>query len=171
MVEEVAEPEVVTVRSQPLTARAWRPFGWIPVPDTDPADGSGALEFVWDDAHVNFISHQPGEVTHMGRGRLLCDRMYRHDTHTQTLMPLNCDSVVAVAPAEVDFADPIDLDSIRAFRLRPLDCFVLARGTWHWGPFPLGDETVRMWNLQGRRYADENAHVDLAPRATVEISV
>ena len=39
------------------------------------------------------------------------------------------------------------------------------RGTWHWGPFPVGPEAVRMFNVQGKRYAEDNASVDLAARA------
>ena len=93
--------------------------------------------------------------------------MYRHDTHTQALMVMNCDAVVAVAPASLDFSDPADLDEIRAFVLHPLDCLVLHRGTWHWGPFPIGPDPVRLLNVQGRRYAEDNASVDLpgAPAA------
>jgi ureidoglycolate hydrolase len=97
--------------------------------------------------------------------------MYRHDTHTQTLMPLNVDSVVAVAPAAVDFSAPADLDTVRAFRLRPLDSFALFRGTWHWGPFPVGPEPVRMFNVQGKRYAEDNASVDLPERTGAVIEV
>jgi ureidoglycolate lyase len=163
----MGEPRLVTVRAEPLTAVAWAPFGALPVDDTDP-DDPVRIEFEWADPHVNYLSHTYDEVEHTERGAR-CDRMYRHDTHTQTLMPIDRDSIVAVAPAAVDFADPADLDTIRAFRLRPLDCFVLARGTWHWGPFPIEPGAVRMLNLQGRRYAEDNAHVDLAPRATVEV--
>ena len=79
--------------------------------------------------------------------------MYRHDSHTQALMPLNVDAIVAVAPADTDFSIGADLDQIRAFLLHPLDCFVLHQGTWHWGPFPLGPEPVRLLNVQGRGYA------------------
>jgi ureidoglycolate hydrolase len=113
---------------------------------------------------VNVISHAPDEIERTGRGAI-CAGMYRHDSHTQTLMPLNVDSVVAVAPAALDFSDPAHLDAVRAFRLRPLDAFALARGTWHWGPFPIGHEPVRMFNVQGKRYAEDNTFVDLADRA------
>lgn len=163
----MGEPRLVTVRAEPLTAATWAPFGALPVDDTEPGDPV-RIEFEWADPHVNYISHTYDEVDHTERGAR-CDRMYRHDTHTQTLMPLDCESVVAVAPASVDFADPADLETIRAFRLQPLDCFVLARGTWHWGPFPIEPGTVRMLNLQGRRYAEDNTHVDLGPGATVEV--
>ena len=39
---------------------------------------------------------------------------------------------------------------------------VLHRATWHWGPFPLGDEPVRLLNVQGLRYAEDNDSVDIA---------
>lgn len=162
---------MVTLAAEPLSGVAWAPFGWLPVDDTDPSDGLSTLHFEWADPHLNVIGHAPDEVTRTDRGRV-CDRMYRHDTHTQALMPLNCDAVVAVAPAAVDFANPGDLATIRAFVLHPLDVLVLHRGTWHWGPFPLGDEPVRLLNVQGRRYVEDNRSADLAAAtgAVVEVT-
>jgi ureidoglycolate hydrolase len=153
-----------------LTAAAFAPYGWLPVPDTDPADGRHTLAFEWGDPHCNVIAHAPDEVERTADGAL-CTRMYRHDTHTQVLVPLNVDAVVAVAPAGVRFADPADLDAVAAFRLRPLDAFVLHRGTWHWGPFPIGPEPVHLLNVQARGYLADNAHVDLpeAVGAAVEV--
>jgi ureidoglycolate hydrolase len=153
-----------SIEAQPLTAGPWTPFGWIPVPDTDPADGAERLTFEWNDVHLNVISHAPEEIVHTETG-LLCDAMFRHHTHTQALLVLDVPSVIAVAPADVDFAQPGALDSVRAFLLRPLDSFVLHRGTWHWGPFPLGDRPVTLYNVQGLRYAEDNAKVDLAGRS------
>jgi len=144
-----------------LDLPAWAPFGWLPIPDTDPADGEHRLAFEWADAHVNVISHGPEEVTRSAGG-LLCTRMYRHDSHTQVLLALDGPSVLAVAPAALGFSDPSDLDAVRAFLLHPLDALVLHRGTWHWGPFPLGDEPVHLFNVQGLGYRDDNASVDLA---------
>ncbi len=140
----------------PVVAEAWAPFGWVPVADTDPADGTGRLEYQWADAHVNVISHAPDEVERDGDG-LVCDRMYRHDTHTQVLLALNGPSVIAVAPALADLSTTDGLDAVRAFRLEKLDAVVLQRGTWHWGPFPLGDEPVLLFNVQGLGYARDNA--------------
>ena len=51
-------------RAEPLTAEAWRAFGWLPVADTDPADGMHTLEFSWADPHLNVIGHTPDEVEH-----------------------------------------------------------------------------------------------------------
>jgi len=151
---------MVTLEAQPLTADAWAPFGWLPVADTDPTDGQRTLRYEWDDAHLNVIAHAPDEVEH-SRGGLVCAGLYRHVTHTQVLMPLNCDAVLAVAPPGYDFA-AAGLDGIRAFRVAPLDVFVLSQATWHWGPFPIGDEPVQLLNVQGLRYAEDNEHADLA---------
>jgi len=144
----------------PVGADAWAPFGWIPVPDTDAADGTHRLEFEWGDPHVNVISHGPEEVAREGDA-LVCDRMYRHDTHTQVLLALNGPSVIAVAPADVDLTTAVGLGSVRAFRIEKLDAVVLHRGTWHWGPHPLGNEPVLLFNVQGLGYIRDNASADL----------
>jgi len=138
----------------------WAPFGWVPVADTDPSDGTSRLEYEWGDPHVNVISHAPDEVERDGEG-LRCERMYRHDTHTQVLLALNGPSVLAVAPADADLSTPAGLDTVRAFRLEKLDSVVLYRGTWHWGPFPLGGNPVLLFNVQGLGYARDNASFDL----------
>ena len=161
----------VALAAEPLTADAFGPYGWIPVPDTDPADGEQTLTYTWDDPHLNTIEHTFEEIEHGDDGAPHCDRFYRHDSHTQALMPLNVDAVVAVAPAETVFSTASDLDRVRAFLLHPQDCFVLHRGTWHWGPFPLGSEPVRLLNVQGRGYAQDNASVVLPEAVDAVISV
>ena len=154
------------VRTIPLTpgslsAAEWAPFGWLPADDTNPADATHSYEFTLGDPHVNVIAHAYDEVPHTDGGAR-CEMFYRHDTHTQTLMVLNVEAVVAVAPGAVDFSEPEHLETVRAFALRPLDAFALFRGTWHWGPFPLSGQAVRMFNVQGKRYAEDNTRVDLA---------
>ena len=151
---------VVTER---LSADSWAPFGWLPVADTDPSDGAHRMAFEWADAHVNLIGHARAEVPETGRG-FRCEMLYRHDTHTQALMPLNVPCVIAVAPADVEFADASDVASIRAFRVEPLESLVLHQGTWHWGPFPIEGPEVRLFNVQGLRYAEDNRCVDLAAK-------
>lgn len=167
----VDTPSRRTVAAVPLTAAAWAPFGWLPVADTDPADTGFTYEFAWGDPHVNVISHAPGEIERTGSGALVCDRFYRHDTHTQVLLPLDVDSVVAVAPAEIELSTADDLAAVRAFALRPLEGFTLFRGTWHWGPFPVGDAPVHLWNVQGKRYAEDNICADLVARLGVTLEI
>ncbi len=148
---------------EPLTEEAWSPFGWLPVADTDPRDGRHRMTFEWADAHVNLIGHARAEVPRTRRG-LRCEMLYRHDTHTQALMPLNVPAVIAVAPADVELDDEAQAGSIRAFRIEPLEPLVLNRGTWHWGPFPIEGPEVRLFNVQGLRYAEDNRMVDLAAK-------
>lgn len=155
-----------------MDATAFAPFGWLPVDDTDPADGRQTLAFEWGDPHCNVIAHTVDEIEHTAAGAL-CTRLYRHDTHTQVLMPTNVPAVLAVAPATVAFTDPADADTVRAFLLRPGEVVVLHRGTWHWGPYPLGAEPVRLLNVQARGFLADNAHVDLpaAVGAALEVVV
>jgi ureidoglycolate hydrolase len=162
--------ETITIGAEPFTPDAWGEYGWMPVPDDDPTDGIHALEFSWQDAHLNYISHTPDEVERVG-DNFIVTRLYHHDTHTQALMPLNCRSLIAVAPAFVDFSYPAQVESVRAFLLDPLVCIVLHRGTWHYGPFPLGTEPVRILNLQGRRYEEDSAYVDLDEATGMRVTV
>ncbi len=155
----------------PLGEIAWAPFGWLPVRDTDPRDGDHRLAYAWDDVHVNRIAHTRDEVPATADG-LRCEMLYRHDTHTQVLMVLDHPAVIAVAPADVDFSSPGDVDRIVAFSLEPQDSLVLHRGTWHWGPFPRTADVVTMFNVQGLRYAEDNAMVDLAAKSlAVEVTL
>jgi ureidoglycolate hydrolase len=151
------------VMAEPLTAAAWAPFGWVPVADTDPRDGEHRMTFEWADAHVNLIGHRRAEVPETDGG-LRCEMLFRHDTHTQALMPLNVAAVIAVAPAGTEFEATEDAHTIRAFRIEPLESLVLHRGTWHWGPFPIDADEVRLFNVQGLRYAEDNRCVDLAAK-------
>jgi ureidoglycolate hydrolase len=147
----MAQVRMIRMAAGALTREAWSPFGWLPVDDTEPSDGNDTLHFEWADPHLNVIAHNYDEIEHTEHGAV-CSMMYRHETHTQALMPLNC-------------------DSIRAFLLHPQDVLVLHRGTWHWGPYPVGADPVRLLNVQGRRYAQDNTSVDLAATTGAVVEV
>jgi ureidoglycolate hydrolase len=148
---------------EPLNEAAWEPFGWLPVADTDPRDGEHRMSYEWADVHVNVIGHARSEVPATPDG-LRCEMLFRHDTHTQSVMPLNVPAVIVVAPADTEFTDARDAELIRAFRIEPLEPLVLHRGTWHWGPFPIEGDEVRLFNVQGLRYAEDNRCMDLAAK-------
>jgi Ureidoglycolate lyase len=151
---------VAQIVPKPLERDTWAPFGWLPVDDTDPTDGSHLLEFAWGDVHVNRIGHRRDEVPEVPGG-LRCDVLFRHATHTQVLMPLDTSAVIVVAPADLAMTDPRDIEEARAFLLERLDSIVLHRGTWHWGPYPVASDSVTLFNVQGHRYAEDNASADL----------
>jgi ureidoglycolate hydrolase len=155
----------------PVDEASWAPFGWIPLADTDPRDaqGTAVLEYVWGDAHVNRIGHRRDEVPELDAG-LRCEMLFRHRTHTQVLMPLDVEAVLVVAPPGVELADADEVAEARAFVLRPLESIVLHRGTWHWGPFPVAAPSVELFNVQGRRYLEDNERADLV-RIGVAIDV
>lgn len=156
-------PTARRLRPGPLSADGWAPFGWLPLPDTDPLDGARTLEFAWGDPHVNVIAHHLDELEEADGG-LACRELFRHDTHTQVLMPLDRAAVMVVAPPDDPLETPADGARMRAFLLRPLEAVVLGRGTWHWGPYPVLGPSVRLFNVQGRRYREDNARVDLKAR-------
>jgi ureidoglycolate hydrolase len=150
----VAEHRTIAVKAEGLTVEGWEPFGQIPVDETDPVDPVH-MEFKLADPHCNFIFHSFDEVA----------------TATQTLMPMNCDAVLVVAPASVDFSSPEHLESVRAFVLRRHEICNLAIGTWHWGPFPIGPGHVRLLNVQGKGFPNDNlvARLDDGLGALVEV--
>ncbi|HEV8065088.1 MAG TPA: ureidoglycolate lyase [Acidimicrobiales bacterium] len=157
--------------AKPVSPEAWAPFGWVPVADTDPLDGSSNLEFAWGDVHVNRISHRREEVPATSDG-LVCEMMFRHQSHTQVLMPLDARCVIAVAPAALPLTSAEESKSVMAFIIEPLQCVVLHRGTWHWGPFPFEDESVELFNVQGLRYREDNDCADLrATGAQMEVRI
>ena len=149
-----------TVTPIPLEVAAWAPFGWLPVADTDADDGTHRLEFAWGDVHVNRIGHRVDEVPAVPGG-LRCQELFRHVTHTQVVMPLDTAAVIAVAPPGVAMESAADADAVVAFLLAPLQAVVLHRGTWHWGPYPVGTGSVELLNVQGLRYREDNERVDL----------
>jgi ureidoglycolate hydrolase len=153
------------ITPEPLTREAWSRFGWLPVADTDPSDGSAVLDYEWHDVHVNLIGHRRDEVP-VVPGGLRCDVLFRHATHTQVVMPLDVAAVVVVAPPDLEMGSPADADEIRAFVIQPLSSIVLHRGTWHWGPYPVGADSVELFNVQGLRYREDNANVDLGALGT-----
>jgi ureidoglycolate hydrolase len=148
---------VLDVRRIPLfalTHAAWEPFGTLPAEEGTEHDRSD-LEFEWLDGHLNFIGHARDEVPWTA-GRVRCEMAFRHRTHTQALMPIDADAVVVVAPPGTAFTAPDDFAAVRAFAVPALTPFLLHRGTWHWGPFPTRAGSVRLLNVQGRRYPDDN---------------
>ena len=124
------------------TRESFAPFGVLPPDENDDAPVA-ALEFLWNDGAVNYIGHTLDELEVVD-GWLRCELLNRHDTHTQTLMPMSGDAVVVVAPADVDFSSAEHFDTVRAFVMACHTCVHLHRGTWHWGPYPLGAPSVRI---------------------------
>jgi ureidoglycolate hydrolase len=152
--------KTVTLEPIAATIESFAPYGALP-PDEGDGKPTADLEFLLNDGWVNFIGHTLEEIEH-DDGRLRCDLLNRHDTHTQTLMPMSGPAIVVVAPPAADFSQPAHFDAVRAFALPVHTCVHLHRGTWHWGPYPVGTDSVRIFNIQGRGYPNDNGIVWLA---------
>ena len=150
-----------TIDLDPIAAtrESFAAYGVLP-PDEGDGQPTADLEFLLSDGWVNYIGHTLDEIE-VRDGRFHCELLNRHDTHTQTLMPMSGDAVVVVAPAEVDFSQPKHLDTVRAFAVPRYACVHLHRGTWHWGPYPVGADRLRIFNIQGRGYPNDNGVVEL----------
>ncbi len=160
---EVGVPEERRViRPEPLSEEAWAPFGWLPVADTDPKDGRQTMAFEWADPHVNIIGHARTEVPETDRVAPLRDALPARQPHPNHHVPGRPGRDRRGAQPTSTFTPADDAERIRVFRLEPLQPLVLHRGTWHWGPFPVEADRVRLFNVQGLRYAEDNACVDLA---------
>ncbi|HEY5173662.1 MAG TPA: ureidoglycolate lyase [Acidimicrobiia bacterium] len=142
------------LEAPPATRASFAPFGALP-PEEGDGNPTADLEFLWNDGSANFIGHTLDELAVVD-GWLRCELLNRHDTHTQTLMPMSGDAIVVVAPAALDFSAPAHFDAVQAFTLARHTCVHLHRGTWHWGPYPLDAPSVRIFNVQGRGYAKDN---------------
>jgi len=151
------------VSAEPLTAAAFAPFGDVLAAEPDEAaitvrDGESWV--------LNILSydHRP----------LVCDHLNAHHRATQMLLPLaGRPALLVVAPAAERFDGPdgaAALEQVRAFVLDGRAAVNLALGTWHWGPYPVGDH-VDLLNLQGRGFADDNevAHLERDLDAVVRV--
>ena len=163
----MADAEVRRLPVQPLTPVAFAAYGVLP-PDEGGPGPTADLEFSLDDGWVNFIEHAVTEVEH-GPAGPRCDHLNRHDTHTQTLVPMDDDAVIVVAPADVGFTDPSDVARVAAFRIPRHQPVHLHRGTWHWGPYPVNADSVRLLNVQGRGWPDDNTVANLP--VTLEVAL
>src|SRR5919201_5131067 len=150
---------IIELAPQKLTPEDFAPFGVLPGDEGAPPTAD--LEFLWNDGWVNYIAHTLDEVDVVD-GALQCDALNRHDTHTQTLMPVSGDAVMVVAPPDVPLTNDDELSRVKAFIVRQHECVHLLRGTWHWGPYPVGADSVRIFNIQGRGYPTDNTVVQLA---------
>lgn len=160
----------IRLQAASLNAESFARFGRLPVDEGDPGDLAD-LEFLWNDAHLNYICHTGDEVGY-DSGEPFCELLNRHDTHTQVLMPVDADAVLVVAPPEAEFTRPEYLESVEAFLVRRYQCLALHRGTWHWGPYPLEvTGSVRLLNVQGCRYREDNGIAWLARDHGVRYSV
>ncbi|MBV9825159.1 MAG: ureidoglycolate lyase [Alphaproteobacteria bacterium] len=111
----------------PLTQESFVPFGSIGLPQADGFDGPADVPLDLTQGVPRFY------LMRLPRRGLSFEMLARHDRVTQCLASADGTPwLIAVAPAR---SRAPTIDDIRAFRI-PGQCFImLARGTWHAGPY------------------------------------
>jgi len=154
----VGDVRTYTIRAEPLSRKAFEPFGQV----ID--EGDMQMELRGEEVfHLNVLSYD--------RRPLVCDHLNRHHRATQALVALGGKpTLLVVAPPEPDFASPGDLETVRAFVCDGWAGVNLALHVWHWGPYPLTDH-VDLVNVQGRFFATDNevAHLERDLGTVVEV--
>jgi len=116
---------VVRLKVQPMTRRAFAPFGVL-------IDSRGSVE-------IDLGEGKPSLTGATSEWRPLSfDFMARHKLTMQVFSPLaSSRSVIAVAPP--NDADAPDVESIVAFLVEGTLPYAYHKGTWHTPPFPVGE--------------------------------
>jgi len=75
-----------------------------------------------------------GLVESTGKDRHESRVFERHAATSETLIPVDADIVLVVARSGAESGTAVDLQSVRAFRVRRGEAVILHRGTWHYAP-------------------------------------
>jgi ureidoglycolate lyase len=155
----MSDANVHWIQAEPLTPEGFAPFGQVLAREPDEA----VIELRGQEVfHLNILTyeHKP----------LRCDHLNAHYNATQALFPMGRPTVLVVAPPGTDFDDVAKLDTVRAFIVDQTAGVNLALGTWHWGPYPIGDR-VDLVNLQGADFEHDNdiAYLERDLGAVVEV--
>jgi ureidoglycolate hydrolase len=131
----------IPLTATPITAEAFAPFGQVIFPSIDgdcfgPNDAQLKLDAGIPRLYIMQLHHRGTQFQHITR----------HKVCTQCLGALDGKSwLMAVAPPGA--ADAPNPSEIQAFTI-PGNCFIkLHVGTWHAGPYFVGD-TVNFYNLE-----------------------
>ena len=146
------------VRAEPLSAKAFAPFGELI------AEGDMTMELRGEEVFAL-------NVLHYDYKPLRCDHLNRHHRATQALVALSGKpTLVVVAEAAYDFSTADHLEHVHAFVCDGSAGINLAIGTWHWGPYPLLDH-VDLVNVQGKFFATDNeiAYLERDHSVVVEV--
>lgn len=77
-----------------------------------------------------------------------------HDHTAEMIMPMDCDIIVHVAPANC--GAPVPADKIELFRVPKGTMIILRPGVWHHAPFPINAEKANILiGLPERLYATD----------------
>ena len=124
-------PEIVTIKLEPLTDEAIRPYGRMLqskqtlFPEVEPGEGRVAIEL---------LKIKPGRET----GAIQIRHMAIHFSYNQTFVPLKGSMILVLAPApsrdgvaEAEYT--LDFSRVKAFLLEAGQGAFIDKGVWHSG--------------------------------------
>jgi ureidoglycolate hydrolase len=108
-----------------------------------------------------------GRLECVARARSVA-RMERHLRTPEMLTAVDGDAVLCIAPPQEPRGGK--LEDLRAILLHRGQTIVLAKGAWHWIPFPMGTSNVRFMVVFRNGTGDDDLYLcDLAEHAAIEI--
>lgn len=148
-----------TLRSEPLSAEAFLPYGFYGQminPGAAPKFGAPPIEFYRDMVQQNLggsgiVSFSVCRVSPRER---VIDVAESHSTHGESMLPLDGDLLLQVGLVTPD-AKPAP-DTFRVFRVPRGTLVTFRPGVWHHAPFAAGDQPVNILIvLPERAYAND----------------
>jgi len=108
-------------------------------------------------------------VCTVSKRKQVVDLVEYHSNTEESIMPLNGDIALLIAPATP--GDMIPVDRFEIFRIPSGTMVVLKKGVWHSGPFVLGDRVISILvGLPERTYVNDSIVVILPVENQIRFS-
>jgi ureidoglycolate lyase len=162
-----------TVKIEELSLEEFRPFGAFSNqlnPNTEKI-GAKPVEFFRDMTQQDLgrTSTASFSTCRVENRKWVIDVCEYHSSCAETLLPLDNDILIHVAPATPNSSRP-PLEKIRVFRVPHGTLVVLRPGVWHHAPFTITGEPANVLVvLPERTYANDCVVVELPVEDQIEI--
>jgi ureidoglycolate lyase len=160
---------------QPLTMESFNPFGAFANLErpTGECIGERPIEFFRDALNLSLgtATSVCFSTCRIQRRALIVDVLEYHSHTAETMMSLDHDMIVQVAPAS-PFGQPPPLEKVVAFSV-PRGVIVMLRpGVWHHAPFAASSDLLHVLvALPERTYANDCTVVNLRPDQQIELTI
>ena len=148
--------DVRTIRASTIDPEGFAPFGRVLGTDDAAPDERVVGRFSNGQQPMPSVIREfnPDGVPH-------CDWLARHLDQTQALTPIDGPIVVVLGPPGTDPTSETGFAALRAFVADIGEGLQIDEGVWHWAA-AVGRVPVRVANVQGHRWPEDNEIVSLA---------
>ena len=159
------------IKAVPVTQENWAPYGYL-ANISDPNDtygmGNYPCTFHRDMVLAPMAASAPiafGSLK-VGKRPMVIEDVEYHSLASEVMMPLDCDMVMYVGPA--NGGEP-ELDKLEAFIIPKGTMTVFRAGAWHGAPYPLEDVGTVLICLPERTYLNDTHKIILEERDRISI--